>query len=225
MSDKGRNVGIPLKGIESLPLQIPFEILEVQGILGQTAVLLWINLLAFSQKQKPITIKEVQKFMGVDKRSIEKALALLAEHGWINDEGMVIQLNVPESLESLTSLDSIDEDTPSQNSFEWVCSFWTNRVSSATSDDTEKLLFWMQAKGVSHEVIAVAIEEMCASVAKPSFPYLEGILRNWYNEGVRTYADLIDKPYLTKVLPGRAEEALHPEAVRKWKELFPDAFE
>ena len=114
---------------------------------------------------------------------------------------------------------------PSQKGFEWLIDFCTNRVAPPTPEEMKKLLFWVEKKKVSPEVIAVAVEEMCVSIDNPHFAYLEGVLRNWVNEGVYTYSQLLEKPYLTKVLPQTNQPSIHPEAERKWKELFPDEFD
>ena len=58
---------------------------------------------------------------------------------------------------------------------------------------------------VSHEVIAVAIEEMRAGATRPSFAYLEGILRNWHNQG-QGLCRLSRAPTLAKVLQHKPAE-------------------
>ena len=66
---------------------MPIEILKAQKSLGTTAVLVWINLLMFVQKQQPVNIRMISDIMGIDYREVNKALARLADAGWINDEG------------------------------------------------------------------------------------------------------------------------------------------
>jgi len=106
--------------------------------------------------------------------------------------------------------------------FEWLVSYYSARVAMASPEEMRKLLYWMEAKALSHEVIAVAIEEMIVSAAHPSFAYLEGILRNWHAVGIRTYNDLLENSHLTKVLgPIAGRRELSP-AEQKWKEVFPD---
>lgn len=218
--------GVLLKGIEGFPIQVPDRILKHQSQLGTSATLVWINLLAFAQRRRPFQIEEIATFMGVDKTEVERALVILADYGWINDEGLEIRLMIPDiavqqeaAAEEPTFLDE------EQASFEWLISYWSARIGPPSPQEMRKLLFWMERKGMSHEVIAVAVEEMSAAVQNPSFPYLEGILRNWYAEGVRTYNDLIEKPYLSKVLPRPKEQTYDNPAEQKWKEVFPDEFD
>ncbi|HPT82871.1 MAG TPA: DnaD domain protein [Limnochordia bacterium] len=218
-----RTRGVLLKGVEGMPIQVPQEILDSQARLGPVATLVWINLLALAQLGKPMHIDNLSVSLGLPKWEVSKALALLADEGWINDEGLEIQLALPELMESAASLERPVEVEP--EAFEWLVSYWSARVAPASPEEMRKLLYWMETKGLSHEVIAVAIEEMLIGAAQPSFPYLEGILRNWHAVGVRTYNDLLENSHLTKVLaPIAGRRELSP-AERKWKEVFPDEFE
>lgn len=221
-----RGKGVLLKGIEGLPIQIPDEILRQQSQLGTMTTLVWINLLAFAQRRRPFRVEEMATFMGVDRKEVERALVTLADYGWINDEGLEIRLMtptvIPQEQAAASEPTFLDEE---QASFEWLINYWSARVGAPTPQEMRKLLFWVEKKGLSHEVIAVAIEEMTAAVASPSFPYFEGILRNWHAEGVRTYNDLIERPHLTKVLPRTKERTYDNPAEQKWKEVFPDEFD
>lgn len=225
--------GFVVQGISKLPLQVPLEILNAQKSLGATAVLVWINLLMFVQKHQAVNIAMISDIIGLEPQEVNKALARLADAGWINDEGYEIKLCIPiketgnlkfeHAASSGTMVESVLD--PSQRGFEWLIDFWSNRVAPPTQEEMKSLLFWVEKKRVSPEVIAVAVEEMSASIKNPHFAYLEGVLRNWVNEGVFTYAQLLEKPYLTKVLPQGQQPTIHPEAERKWKELFPDEFD
>ena len=218
-----RTRGVLLKGVEGMPVQVPREIMGCQARLGPAATLAWINLLALAQAGKPMHIDDLTEAMGLPKWEVSKALALLADQGWINDEGLEIQLVVPELPEAAAALETPVEVEP--EAFEWLVSYWSARVDAASPEEMRKLLYWMEVKGLSHEVIAVAVEEMLVSAAQPSFPYLEGILRNWHAAGIRTYNDLLENSHLTKVLgPIAGSRELSP-AEKKWKEVFPDEFE
>ncbi|NLM40949.1 MAG: DnaD domain protein [Firmicutes bacterium] len=218
-----RTRGVLLKGVEGMPIQVPQEILHCQARLGPVATLAWINLLALAQMGRPMHIDDLTETMGLPKWEVSKALALLADAGWINDEGLEIQLEIPERAETAVAQELPLEVEPEE--FEWLVSYWSARVAPASPEEMRKLLYWMDTKGLSHEVIAVAIEEMLISAAQPSFPYLEGILRNWHAVGVRTYNDLLENSHLTKVLaPIAGRRELSP-AEKKWKEVFPDEFE
>ena len=218
-----QNRGVLLRGVPGLPIQVPLEILQSQARLGPIATLGWINLVAMVQVGKPLQIDDLAAQMGLVKRDVSQALALLADNGWINDEGLEIQLVIPTLEESAVSL-----ETPvnvESDAFEWLVSYWTARVAQPSPEEMRKLLFWMERKNLSHEVIAVAIEEMFVSATHPSFPYLEGILRNWHGIGVRTYNDLLENPHLTKVLAPIAGRKEPSPAEQRWREVFPDEFD
>ncbi len=225
--EQGR--GVILQGLKELPVQVPIEILDVQSTLGVNAVMLWINLLFNAQQQQALKVGSIGTLMGLESKEITKALVRLADHGWINDEGYEIKLCIPtersqpEKKHHQTGLDDLLDQ--GQKGFEWLISFWSTRVAAPSPEEMKKLLFWMEKKQMSHEVIAAAIEEMCASIDHPHFSYLEGVLRNWANEGVFTYSQLVEKPYLSKVLAHSRKPAISPEAEQKWKELFPDEFD
>lgn len=54
----------------------------------------------------------------------------------------------------------------------------------------EKLRFWHEEKKLGADLIAEAIRVTSEKAEKPGIRYIEGILRNWYNDGIRTLADL-----------------------------------
>lgn len=221
-----KSKGVLLRGVEGLPIQVPAEILICQADLGPTATLVWINIVALSQFGRPLQINALAEQMGLEKRVVSQALASLADRGWINDEGLEIQLTVPDRDEQIepTQAAALETALQDSDSFEWLVNYVCARVTVPTPEEKRKLLFWMQSKGLSHEVIAVAIEEMCASAAHQSFPYLEGILRNWHGLGIRTYNDLLEHPYLAKVLAPITSCKEQNPAEQRWREVFPDEF-
>lgn len=219
-----KGTGVLLQGLDNMPVQVPGEILENQASLGPVPVLLWINLLACAQQGRPLRVEQISAYMGVEASDIERAMVVLANAGWVNDEGLVIRLTIPENVPQgrfETAVAVLDEE---QASFEWLVGYYAARVGDPSPEEMRKLLHWMERRGVSHEVIAVAIEEMCAGAPRPSFAYLEGILRNWHSLGIRVYADLVERPNLARVLTQHpAKEELTP-AEQRWKEVFPDEF-
>lgn len=228
MSDK-RGKGVLLKNVEGMPIQVPLNILDQQADLGPVATLVWINIVALAQQGRPLQIHSLAEQMGLEKRMVSQALATLADGGWINDEGLEIQLTVPLSEEIPSTAEPLAtrEAAPSRepDAFEWLVDYISARVTVPTPDEKRKLLHWMQNKNLSHEVIAVAVEEMCASAAHESFAYLEGILRNWHGLGIRTYNDLLESPYLAKVLAPIASCKEENPAEKRWREVFPDVFD
>ena len=216
--------GILLRGMEGLPIQIPQEILDYQAVLGPKAALLWINLVAMAQLREPLKLNILAEQMGLPEQEVSQLLALLDDRGWINDEGIEIKLTIPVVEEAAAAAEEsiLDEE---QASFEWLVNYWTTRVAAPTPEEMRKLLYWMETKGLSHEVIAVAIEEMRVSAKSPGFAYLEGILRNWHALGIRSYNDLLENPHLTKVLQPIAAKKELSRAEERWKEVFPDEFD
>lgn len=107
----------------------------------------------------------------------------------------------------------------------------------------EKLRFWVEEQGMEAEVVALAIEETVTSAKTPRINYLEGILKNWYNSGIRTLTDLMQDEYASKVLHPRssrggdksssnegapnatAYQTVSSDLVDRWKELYPDEYE
>lgn len=218
-----KSKGVLLREVEGMPVQIPVEILKCQAVLGPEATLVWINLVALAQQRQPFQIDALAAQIGLPKEEVSRILAFLADLGWINDEGIEIRLTVPSGGESAVATESVLSEQ--QASFEWLVNYWSTRVSAPSAQELRKLVYWTEAKGLSHEVIAVAVEEMCAAVSSPGFPYLEGILRNWHSTGIRTYNDLLENPHLTKVLRPIAAGKEQSPAEKRWKEVFPDEFD
>src|SRR5690606_29773299 len=54
----------------------------------------------------------------------------------------------------------------------------------------QKLQFWLDEQGMEADVICAAINTTREQAERPGIAYLEGVLRNWYNEGGRAMADL-----------------------------------
>ncbi|NLJ80728.1 MAG: DnaD domain protein [Firmicutes bacterium] len=224
---RAKNKRVLLRGWGRLPIQVPPQILEHQASLGPLPSLVWINLVALAQQKRSLQIDEIAEQMGLAKQEINQALALLADWGWINDEGLEIQLAIPLDLENqeeaaVTVENILDEE---QASFEWLISYWSARIKAPSPKEMRKLFFWMEDKGLSHEVIAVAIEEMLVTAANASFPYLEGILRNWHSMGIRTYSDLLANPHLAKALAPVTAKKEDSPAEKRWREVFPDEFD
>lgn len=231
MMSGAKSKGVLLRPVEGLPIQVPVEILTCQADLGPTATLVWINIIALSQLGRPMQINSLARQMGLEKREVSQALASLADRGWINDEGLEIQLTVPDKVVNAPVAAALQQGAAAEmpnealDAFEWLVSYVSARVTVPNADEKRKLLYWMQSKNVTHEVIAVAIEEMCASAAHPSFPYLEGILRNWHGVGIRTYNDLLENPYLAKVLGPITSCKEQSPVEQRWREIFPDEFD
>lgn len=115
-----------------------------------------------------------------------------------------------------------------------VVAFYHQRIGLLGPTQFEKLRFWIEEMGLSSDVVALAIEETVQNAKTPSIHYLEGVLRNWYNQGVRTVADLQkSKQARASALKPSADggpgtslyEAIDRDAVRRWKEMYADEYD
>ena len=71
-----------------------------------------------------------------------------------------------------------------------VVAFYHQRIGMLGPSQFEKLRFWVEEMGMSSDVVALAIEETVQNAQTPRMNYFEAVLRNWYNDGIRTVADL-----------------------------------
>lgn len=115
-----------------------------------------------------------------------------------------------------------------------VVAFYHQRIGMLGPTQFERLRFWLDEMGMSSDVVALAIEETVQNAKTPRMNYLEAVLRNWYNDGVRTVADLQrSKQTRSSALPKRSEgspnasayESIDPDAVRRWKEMYADEYD
>ena len=128
---------------------------------------------------------------------------------------------------------------PENPDFKAVVQIYHKRIGMIGPTQYEKLRFWVEEQGMEGAVVALAIEETVQSAEVPRISYLEGILRNWYNDGIRTLADLQERRRASKVLSGGASErsehegspnaaayqSVSEEMVNRWKELYPDEYD
>lgn len=81
-----------------------------------------------------------------------------------------------------------------------VLDWYHQRIGLISESQIERLCEWITQRGMTTDVVALAIEQTARSAEYASFSYLEGVLRNWYNQGVRTWADVLRRPHLASVL-------------------------
>lgn len=115
-----------------------------------------------------------------------------------------------------------------------VVQFYHQRIGMLGPSQFEKLRFWVEDQGMSSDVVALAIEETVQSAPTPRLAYVEGVLRNWYNAGIRTLADLqrSKRARSQEVTPtaegapnAAAFEAVDRDALRRWKEMYADEYD
>ncbi|MBO8141091.1 MAG: DnaD domain protein [Firmicutes bacterium] len=115
-----------------------------------------------------------------------------------------------------------------------VVAFYHQRIGLMGPSQFQRLRFWIEEQGMSADVVALAIEETVRSARTPRLNYLEGVLRNWYNEGIRTLEDL-QRSQRARALKSTANaegspnaaayNPVDPDAVRRWKEMFADEYD
>lgn len=126
------------------------------------------------------------------------------------------------------------EADPDEAALKAVVEFYHQRIGLIGPSQFEKLRFWVEEQQMSPDVVALAIEETVQSARTPRMAYLEGILRNWRNDGIRTLEHLQrNKRVRSLTLPPRTEgapnasayEAVDPDQVRRFKEMYADEYD
>ncbi|NLY51338.1 MAG: DnaD domain protein [Firmicutes bacterium] len=120
--------------------------------------------------------------------------------------------------------------------FQAVLDLYHKRIGMMGPKQRDKLRFWVEESGMSAEVVAAAIDITARKAENPRIQYLEGVLRNWYNDGVRTFEEALKKypeiagesssasaSYEGAPNAGAYTEA-DQELIQKWKELYPDEY-
>jgi len=131
-----------------------------------------------------------------------------------------------------------EAELPLNEDMQAVVQIYHKRIGMMGPTQYERLRFWVEEQGMEGAVVALAIEETVQSADVPRISYLEGILRNWFNDGIRTLADVHRQKRASKVL-GKGEQhamrqgvpnagayqSVNPELVAKWKEMYPDEYD
>lgn len=133
-----------------------------------------------------------------------------------------------------TAVDNATGWNSDEAALQAVVQFYHQRIGMLGPSQFEKLRFWVEDQGMSSDVVALAIEETVQSAPTPRMAYVEGVLRNWYNEGIRTLAHLQNSkrvrsqevPPTTEGTPNAASfDAVDRDAVRRWKEMYSDEYD
>lgn len=158
------------------------------------------------------------------------------------DEPPVVQPSLPEMPEAPVESGHGAAGDSDAKDLKAVVDIYHKRIGMLGPTQFEKLRFWVEEQGMEAEVVALAIEETVTSAKTPRINYLEGILKNWYNSGIRTLTDLMQDEYASRVLHPRSQrgdksgsnegapnatayQAVSPDLVDRWKELYPDEYE
>jgi DnaD/phage-associated family protein len=221
-----------------------------QPALGPTATILWLNIRWLAEQELEGDLMEtLQFYTGLTREQIDAGLRALVAAGLLDilDDGTHVVndplseeefLRVfPEGLAAAKEEPIDDEPLPVKNDdLQAVLSIYHKKVGLLGPVQYEKLRAWVEEKGMGADVVALAIHEMVRSAPTPRIQYLEGILRNWYNDGIRTMADMIKRKKPTRAAgEGKAAgesyegcpnagayRTVQPNLVERWKELYPD---
>lgn len=116
---------------------------------------------------------------------------------------------------------------------------YQQKIGIMSPADESKLAKWIEL-GMCPSLLVAAINK-AAEAGKRRINYIEGILKNWYNDGHRTLNDLVkaeqkreqakaekqkgrEPPGGGGVPNASAYKPVDPEAVRRWKEMHPDDY-
>lgn len=244
------------------PLLVPRALLtQYQAALGAEATLLWLNLYEMAEQGATESVvyssvfTELGARTGMDGRSVERAVAALEEAGllrrsdgnWLlgwpgptpsqrSEVGQHVQVDEPDD-DDFGGVEPVEEASgwnSDEAALQAVVQFYHQRIGMLGPSQFEKLRFWVEEQGMSSDVVALAIEETVQSANTPRMAYVEGVLRNWYNEGIRTLAHLQkskrarsqEVPPTTEGSPNAASfDAVDRDAVRRWREMYSDEYD
>lgn len=83
-----------------------------------------------------------------------------------------------------------DSLTPPSDDLKRVVEHYHQVIGLLSPVAFQKLQFWLDEQGMEADVVCAAIDTTREQAERPGIAYLESVLRNWYNEGVRAMADL-----------------------------------
>ncbi|MDI3279823.1 MAG: DnaD domain protein [Bacillota bacterium] len=238
-------------------LVIPPELLEhYQPVIGALGVAVWINL-----RWQAAAGGESREWddwpgrLGISKAEWEAALKLLLcydliriEQGPEGEPSVVVNDPLPEEEFAASFVRGVEEAAAPEpppppvdpqleavRSLERVFQAYHDHIGLMSPLHFERLRTWVEERGMHPDVVVAAIEETARTATFPRIQYLEGILRNWYNDGIRTPADLKLLQPLSS--PERRQQEdyegapnalayrrVESEAVRRWKELYKDEY-
>ena len=83
-----------------------------------------------------------------------------------------------------------DSLTPPSDDLKRVVEHYHQVIGLLSPVAFQKLQFWLDEQGMEADVVCAAIDTTREQAERPGIAYLEGVLRNWRNEGVTTVSDL-----------------------------------
>lgn len=247
-------------------LLVPTVLLtDYQRHLGPEGVLVWLHLkwhLLRHGEGEEVTWEELRQATGLSVAQWEGALKALQETGLveIQREGFTVPqviVHDPSSKEErspeMTGLEEVaaaslpeeEERNEGPVDLEEVFQAYHDHIGLMSPVHFEKLRSWVEDRGLSPGLVMAAIRETARTATFRRMSYVEGILRNWYNDGLRTEEDLArfraeqerqrqNQPRSTgrpaargaesEMVNGGAYQRVSPEVIRRWKELYPDEY-
>ena len=269
----GRSSGIYLWDEAESSLLVPERLIaEEQRRVGPVAVALWVSLRYLALREAPLAdpVQRLAELTGLTPADVRRGLDSLeragllerTSRGWRlrSEPGQRERLDSPrpEGPAARTAavpqaatqapqdgLDlaaaAADEEAADLQAVVAIYHKWIGLLGEA---QYERLRYWLETMGMGADVIAAAIRQAAIQAPRPRMSYVEGILRNWYNDGIRTLEDLVEQGQLadladaggkgrtgrgaSPVPEGAANAAAYrpvdPEQVARWKELYPDEY-
>ncbi len=172
-------------------LLVPKELITLyQKKVGGLAVALWLTL--FSSEMQELDKEQLLQELACTPEQLEKALENLLRYELISSklspEGPVLEVKEPLPFQEFEKLEArLAQQSP--EALQVLFDFYQKQIGLMGPVQEEKLRYWVLEQGMDIEVIVAAIAEMVKTPSR-RIEYLEGILRNWYNEGIRNLDDL-----------------------------------
>lgn len=241
-------------------------IVETQRQVGPVAIALWVSLRYLALRETPVTdpVRRLAELTGLAEAEVRRGLDTLEAAGLLERTARGWRLRSGPSQRRAAGTGPFDgrgtsapgtgpapsprevaaarEEAADLQAVVAIYHKWIGLLGEA---QYERLRYWLETMGMSADVIAVAIRQAALQAPRPRMSYIEGILRNWYNDGIRTLEDLAEQGQLAEVMGaagrGRSERGssdpipegsanaaayrpVDPDQVARWKELYPDEY-
>lgn len=229
-------------------------------VAGPSGILLWLLLKRVALlpgDSQAISLNTLAQSIGLGDEGVKEAMNRLVDCGLVSRQlaeedasgGEIVVVHDPPSAGAPLPHEIAEREAAAQveeesfrSDLEALVDIYHQKIGLMGPMQFEKLRFWVEERGMAAEVVAAAIDETARNADRPRMQYLEGILRNWYNDGIRSYADLVakadwvaqmaekegqSKTIRTQqgyegVANAQAYRPVESELIRRWKELYPD---
>lgn len=267
-----RSSGIYLWDEADSALLVPERLIaEEQRRVGPVATAIWVSLRYLALREAPLAdpIQRLADLTGLGQAEVRQGLDRLEGAGLLDRTPRGWRLRSQPSQRQVS--DGAQQDGPARGALPAGPTSAATDLAAADQEEAadlqavvaiyhkwiglmgeaqyERLRYWLESMGMGADVIAVAIRQAAVQAPRPRMSYVEGILRNWYNDGIRTLEDLAEQGQLAEVMEsagkgragrgsgaggaapvpeGAANAAAYrpvdPDQVARWKELYPDEY-